>query len=296
MRMIATFLKLVLARIRGRALDLEVGRTRLWLHPDGTILPAIAGADGADEEPETEPDEEPEVEADPEPEEEPSDEEPTPEPEDDFDKERALRTIRKQRAEEKKLKAERDKIKAERDEMRRERETEQERVIRERDEAKAEAERLREEARSAKVSVALRDAAIEAGIDPKRVKKVLRRVDRSNIEIDEDGDVIGAEQAIEEFLEDFPEVQAGPADPEPDPDPSDEPKRRSPGANPDRKRSKGGEMSHKDAVRLATQDPEKFAELLAEGKISREALGGSEYDRKKREGKLSTASTELEAA
>jgi hypothetical protein len=297
-RMIAAFLKVLLVRFRGRALDFEVGRRRFWLYPDGSLLPRIAGADGDDEpEPDDapendEPDPEPEPTDDDEPE--PDDPEP-PAPEDKWDEDRALRTIRKQRAEEKKLKAERDSIKAERDALLAEKETEQERTVRELGEVKAEAERLREAARSATINGALRDAAIDGGIDPKRIKRVLRLIDRSDIAVDEDGDVEGADQAVEDFLEEFPEFKAQEAEPEADPDEDGKPK-RTPGANPDRKRGKGGELSHKDAVRLSTRDPEKFAEMLAEGKIPRSALGGEQYDKLKAGGKLSTASADQESA
>lgn len=285
MRMIATFLKLLAARFHGRALDLEVGRTRLWLHPDGTLLPGIAGADGStDPEPDPEvPDEEnPTVDPEPEPDE---DSEPENEPEpDEFDRDRAMRTIKRQRAEEKRLKAERDRIKAERDEMLRERETEQERTVRELGEAKQEAERERLAARTATINIALRDAALEADLDPKRLKRALKLVDRSEIEVGGDGEVDGAEDAITAFLAEFPEFKAKQAVPDEDSEDAPAP-RRTPGANPDRKRSKGGELTEREAARLARDDPDKFAEMLAEGNVPREALGGKTLDRLRAEGK-----------
>jgi hypothetical protein len=305
--MLIAFLKVLHARFRGRPLDLEYGSRRFHLFPDGSMLPVIAGADGADDpDPnDADPDDpDPEIEDDPiEPA--PDDTEPPaakdegkkPRWDGEYDQAKAERTIDKQRIEEKRLKAERDKVKAERDALLAEKETEQERTARLLEETKAENDRLREASRSATISGALRDIAIERDIDPKRVNKVIRLIDRSDITVDEDGDVLGADEAVEAFLADYPEFGPKEAEPEPDPE-DDEPEKpkRTPGANPDRKRSKGGEMSHKEAVRLSTRDPEKFAEMLAEGKIPRSALGGDQYDKLKSEGKLSTASAEGESA
>lgn len=275
------------------------GRGRFWHYPDGSILPVITGAsDIVDDEPADPPEPDPEpLDPEADPDEPAPDPEPPAPPKEPFDEERAMRTIRKQREAEKKLKADRDRIAAERDALRAEKETEAERTARLLEETKAENERLRQAGRSATISAALRDIAIERDIDPKRVSKVIRLIDRSDIEIDDDGDVVGAEDAVDSFLEDYPEFAPKPADPDPDPGDGDPPApTRKPGANPDRKRGKGGEMSHKEAVRLSTKDPEKFAELLLEGKIPRSALGGDQYDKLKADGNLSAASAEAESA
>lgn len=270
MRMLRSFLRVLTARFHGRPLDLEVAGRRLWLYPDGSVMPAVAGAS---DDPEPDPEPTPEPEPTPDPETEPDPEpgsEPTPEPaEENFDQERAMRTIRKQRAEEKRLKAERDHVKAERDALLAEKETEQERLVRTADEAKAENERLRAAARTAIIDGALRDAAIDGGIDPKRVKRVLRLIDRSDITVDEDGEVDGTEAAVEGFLEEFPEFKAK-ADPAPDPE--EQPK-HTPGGNPDRKR-KPKDMSAAEAKRLAKEEPDRFNELFDEGRIPASALKG----------------------
>lgn len=300
MRML-TRLRAVLAHPQNDPYELDFGpRGRFWRYRDGSILPVVAGGspelDDLDPDPvDPEPDDPP---PDPDPEPTPDDPEPpaTPKPE-PFDEERALRTIRKQREAEKKLKADRDKLKAERDALRAEKETEQERTTRLLEETKAENERLREQSRSATIDRAIADAAIEGGVDPKRIRRALRLIDRKDIEIDGDGDVSGADDAVEDFLTEFPEFKVKEPEPEPDPseeDPPEPPRRR--GANPDRKRNTAGELSHKDAVRLSARDPEKFAELLAEGKIPRSALGGSEYDKLKADGRLTTASAEAASA
>lgn len=275
MRMLIAVLKapLVLAaRIRGRALDLEFGSRRFWLYPDGSLLPSIAGADGAgDPEVDPTPDPEPDPTPDPEPDEDPESD-PTPEPaKEPFDEDRALRTIRNQRKAEKELKAERDKIKAERDELLREKETDQERVVREMGEAKAEAERERAKARKVTIDLALRDAAAEEGVPAKKVKRLLRVVDRESIEVDENGEVQGAEEAVAELLEEFPEFKEAPV---PAPAEEEEAPKRTPGANPDRKR-KPKEMSTEEARRLARDEPQRFNELFEENRIPKSALKGS---------------------
>jgi hypothetical protein len=296
--MILTFLRLVLARARGRAIDLEFpGGRRFWLYPDGEMLPVIAGAsdviddDAPEPEIDPEPADDPEIDDDPDDAPEPP---PAPKPDGEYDEERAMRTIKRQRAEAKKLKAERDAEKARADELARANETEHERLVRETGEAKEREAAARRRADTAAINLALRDAAAEEGIPGKKLKRALKMVDRDEISVDEDGNVEGAEEAITDLLEEFPEFRDAPATSTAEPD-DDEPPRRKPGANPDRKTSReGGELSAKQVARIAREDPDRFIQLMDEGKIGSEQMGGKELSRLRSEGKLSTRSADAE--
>lgn len=299
MRMILVFLRIVWARFRGRALTLELGTRRWNLFPDGSAAPVIAGASDPPIDP-TDPPEDDQVSEDvrrlEEEDEQDEDVEPEgkePEPEDTFDRDRAMRTIRQQREAEKKERERRQQVEAERDELRRAQETEQERMVRETGEAKEAAERERKRADKAAIDLALRDAAAEEGIPGKKLKRVLKMVDRDEITVDEDGTVSGVEDAVADLLDEFPEFRED--TPAPSADDDDAPARRKPGANPDRRQSRdGGEITAKQAARIAREDPDRFVQLMDEGKIGSDQMGGKELNRLRSEGKLSSRSADAE--
>ena len=69
---------------------------------------------------------------------------------------------------------------------------------------------------------------------PKKIKRLLRLVDREQITVDEDGDVDGAEEAVEDLLEEFPELKApsrANGDDDTDDDDGDRGRREPPGAS-----------------------------------------------------------------
>ena len=190
----------------------------------------------------------------------------------EFDKERAERLVANERARAKKrlekaqadAKAAQDKAR----ELERAQETEQETTKRERDEAKAEAERLRSNTERATIDIAIRDAAADAEVPAKTIKRLVRLVDRDDISVDEAGEVDGATEAVEAFLEEFPEFKAAAkVDP-------NEPKPELPGGAPDRKRKADKEMTPEQVQKLAKDNPEKFNELFDAGKIPQSALAG----------------------
>jgi hypothetical protein len=143
------------------------------------------------------------------------------------------------------------------------------------------------------IDLALRDAAAEEGISPKKVKRLLKMVDRESLSVDQEGGVEGAEDAIADVLDEFPEFRAERPAPTDAEEPA--PARRTPGGNPDRKRSRdGGELSAKEAARLAREDPDRFIQLMEEGKIGREQMGGKQLDRLRNEGRISSTSADNE--
>jgi hypothetical protein len=291
---VRTALRALLTRIR-RALDLEgpddapvevTGPTgRFWLYPNLTLLPVVAGADGEDD-PEDDPDpaddpDDPDPEDDPDPDDDPEDD-----PDDraiftgDLDTGRAERLVRneRKRAKRRLAKAQKaakdaaDKAAA----LEREKESESETLRREAGEARAEAERLKADAERIRIDSAVRDAAADAGVPAKKLKRIARLVDRDDISVDDDGDVDGADEAVEEFLEENPEFLESTPKPKKGDDDDDEEKDREPsGGSPDRKRKPGKELTRKQVEKLAKEDPEKFNELYDAGKIPASALGGS---------------------
>lgn len=86
--------------------------------------------------------------------------------------------------------------------------------------AAAEQARQAAEAEAAKYKpVAIRAAAKAALLEAKfqnptdeRVKKMIKRLDLDDIDVDEDGDVIGLEAQIDQLVEDFPELFTAPAE------------------------------------------------------------------------------------
>lgn len=237
----------------------EDGRPLWWLFADGTRLPVMAGGDET-------PEEKAEREA-AEAEQREREERERREAEDDenpetWDKERAARTIRQQRKAEREARERAEAAERERDELRRAQESEQERTIRERDEAKAEAERERARANRLLIDGAIRDAAGEAGVPIKRHQRVLRLIDREGISVDAEGNVDGADDAVEALLEELPELKGRTDD---DGEPA--------GGNPDRKRNRGT-MTTEQARKLAADDPATFNRLFDENKIPASAFGG----------------------
>jgi hypothetical protein len=118
------------------------------------------------------------------------------------------------------------------------------------------------------IDIALRDAAADAEVPAWKIKRLVRLVDRDDISVDEAGEVEGATEAVEAFLEEFPEFKAeakvDPADPAPEP----------PGGTPDRKRKPGKELTPEQVQDLVKNDVDKFNELFEAGKIPQSALAG----------------------
>lgn len=282
-----TALRVLLARLRRRALELEglpgMAQQKFWLTPEGKILVPIAGGDktpeeiAAEEEAKRKADEEAAAEAEAERLRE-EEEENAPQPilEGDLDKERAERLIQNERDRAakrlKKAQDDADAAKAEAARLRQEKETEQERVAREGGEAKAEAERQRANAERLTIDAAIRDAAAEADVPARTIKRLVRLVDRDAISVDADGEVDGATEALEAFLTEFPEFKAKPAV---DPNEEDPLPPEPPGPNPDRKRKPPKELTRAQVEKLAKEDPEKFNEMFEANLIPASALGGS---------------------
>jgi colicin import membrane protein len=285
---VRTALRFLIALIRRRALELEgvpgTGGSKFLLTPDGRIMPRMAGA--GDPTPEEEAEaaqkaaelERAEAEAAAKKAEE-EDEEPI--FEGDLDKERAERLVRnerrrnaerveKARAAAKKAKAETEKAKARARELEQEQESEHETAKREAGEAKEEADRQRRNAERLAVTIALREAAADLEVPAKKVKRMLKLVDRDDLKADDDGEVDGATEAVEAVLEEFPEFKSSPA---PEPGDGDAPAPEPAGGNPARGKKPPKELSAADARKLAKDDPEKFHQLLDEGKL-KGALAG----------------------
>lgn len=61
------------------------------------------------------------------------------------------------------------------------------------------------------ISLAGRNALLSAGVPAEKVKRALRLIDMDDVEIDEDGDVVGIEDAIDELKDEWPELFAAKA-------------------------------------------------------------------------------------
>jgi hypothetical protein len=188
----------------------------------------------------------------------------------DLDKERAERLIQNERDRAakrlKKAQDDADAAKAEAAKLRQEKETEQERVTREAGESKAEAERQRANAERLTIDAAIRDAAGDADVPARTIKRLVRLVDRDDISVDADGEVDGATEAVEAFLTEFPEFKGKPTtEPPADGDP---PEPEPAGGNPSRNKKPPKELTAEQARKLAKEDPEKFHELLDAGKLA----------------------------
>jgi hypothetical protein len=276
---VRTALRVLLARIRRRPLELEgvygTGHRIFFLTPKGQIMPPICG--GAPDPPDPDPIPEPEPTPVPDPDPDP-DPDPVPEPGDEpkfegeYDEAQAKQAIAHLKARNRermaKAKAELAKADARAKELEREKESEQETLRREAGEAKAEADRLRADAERMLIDNAIRDAASDADVPVKKLKRIPRLVDRDGIAV-EDGEVEGATEAVEAFLTENPEFKGTAADP-PDPEPDPEP-----GSSPDRKRKASKELTTEQIRKLAKEDPDKFNELYDAGKIPASALSGA---------------------
>lgn len=124
----------------------------------------------------------------------------------EFDKDRALATIRKQRESEEAAIARAKAAEEELDKLKRERMTEAERAEADRKAEQEELARLRREAADRKVTDLFRDAAIEAGIPPKRLKAAQALAE---LELDDDGVVTNLEDAIGKLVEEHDYLVAG---------------------------------------------------------------------------------------
>jgi hypothetical protein len=283
---VRTALRVLLARLRRRALELEgvkgTGGTKFLLLPDGKIMPSVAGGDKTPEEIAAEEaaaarkaEEEAAAEAEKQREEEENEPNPDePKFEGEYDEEKAKRAIAhlKERNRERaaKAKAELDKANARAAKLEREKETEQERVTREAGEARAEAARERANSERLTINAAIRDAAAEADVPAKTISRLVRLVDRDDISVDTEGEVEGAAEAVDAFLAEFPEFKGKPA---PEPGDGDPQKPEPPGGNPPRK-SPPKELTADQVQKMAKEDPERFNELFEAGKIPASALSG----------------------
>jgi hypothetical protein len=280
---VRTALRVLLARLRRRALELEgvpgTGESKFLLTPDGRIMPPMIGGDktpeeiAAEEEAKRVAEEEAAAEKLREEEEEAA---PKPILEGDLDKERAERLIQNERDRAakrlKKAQDDAEAAKAEAAKLRQEKETEQEKVARELGEERTARERDRANAERLTIDAAIRDAAGEADVPARTIRRLVRLVDRDEISVDSAGEVDGATEAVEAFLTEFPEFKAKPAAPsaeeeEEEPEPA--------GGAPDRKRKAPKELTRAQVEKLAKEDPEKFNEMFDAGKIPASALAGA---------------------
>jgi hypothetical protein len=246
--------------ITTRAVRQERNGTEGWYYPDRNLWLALLA--GADDPPEPDPEPEPTPDPDPEP---PA---PEPEPEPDpeaWDEARARRTIERQRASEKAANERAKAAEARAKELEDAQLSEQEKVVRDRDEARAEADNARRTARSLLIDQAVISELLDQDVDPKRLRRALKLVDRDDITVQDD-DVSGADEAVEQFFKDFPEFKK--ADPDPESDPK---KPEPPGGNSDRKRGKG-EMTAEQSDKLLKKDPEEWNRRFEAGEIPASAL------------------------
>lgn len=130
---------------------------------------------------------------------------------------------------------------------------------------RAETQRQRDRADKLAIDSALRQAASEAGIPAKKIRRALRLVDRDDIVISGD-EVTGAEDAIEALLDEIPEFKEAPESA-----PEDEPSGEPAGGAPDRRR-KPSPLTTEQVKKMIKDDPEKFNELFEAGKIPASAL------------------------
>ena len=130
--------------------------------------------------------------------------EPTPQP-DDFDKDRALATIRKQRESEEAAIARAKVAETKLKEMEDAQLSEQERIKKEADEARQTAEKATADLRDARISMALASAASGKVKDPSIIRKL---VDDASVEVGEDGQVTNAAELVDSLVKDHPYLAA----------------------------------------------------------------------------------------
>jgi hypothetical protein len=278
-------LRLIVAFVRERPLKLRpVGMYRgplsVALTPAGEFLPAITGGDETPEEKKAreeaeaaakKAEEEREAAEDETRKAEEEAEERKPKWEGEYDQPKAERAVENARRAEQAAKEEARKAKEEAAKLRQAQETEQETVKRERDESRAAAEQATTAANNLLINEAIRDAAGELDVPVKKHRRLLRLVERGEISIDDDRNVHGATEAVEDVLEEFPEFKAPTTPPkeEEEPEPLE-----NPGGAPDRKR-KPKEMTPEAVAKMADENPDEFNQLFEEGKIPQSALAGS---------------------
>lgn len=66
-------------------------------------------------------------------------------------------------------------------------------------------ESLKDEIKSLKVGQAIRDGIQELNLNPKRAKAIIKVIDLDDIDVDEDGEVSGVSEALEQVTQDYPE-------------------------------------------------------------------------------------------
>lgn len=275
-------LAVIVGALRGRPVEIphvRRGAPGAFLTPDGRLMPAMVGGDETPEEKAAREEAErkaaedeaeaAEAEARKAEEEREAAEEDEGKWDGEVDKKRAERAVANARAAEKRAKERAEEAERERDELRQAQETEHETTKRERDEAKLEAERAKATAERMIIDGALRDAAADADVPPKKVRRLLKLVDRDEITVDDEGEVAGAAEAIADVLDEFPEFGPKPAGGD-----DDNPPKEEPGGKPDRKRQPK-ELTAEQVTKMAREDPEQFNQLFDEGKIPASALSKS---------------------
>lgn len=259
--------------------EVRIGRDT-WILGHGRLQPPLAGGAGdVDDDPAD--DDDPPA-ADPPPVDPPADDDDTDDDleDDDWDRERGLRGIRsaredrrKERERRKAAEARAQAAEARANELEQAQLTEQERVVLDRDAARASEQLARDRATHLLIDAALRDAALEQGIEPRKLKRAVRFADRTDIIVSGDigeEEVDGAEDAIADLLKDFPELKAA-VKPDDDDDPAPDPE--PPGGAPDRKR-KPKQLTAAAVAKLARENPDEFNRLYESGTLTPEQLGG----------------------
>lgn len=179
-------------------------------------------------------------------------------PEDDFDKERALATIRKQRESEEAAIARAKEAEAELKKIQDAQLSEQERTKKEAEEAKQAAERATADLRDARITMGLTSAASGKVKDPSIIRKL---VDDSSVQVGDDGKVTNAAELVDALLKEHPYLAAdAKTDDRPtnltqvlesgDPVPQD-----------------GKPLEGEAARELFKRDPDKFNDLMDKGLI-----------------------------
>lgn len=75
----------------------------------------------------------------------------------------------------------------------------------ERDTLKTENQNLLEQVKSLKVGSAIRDEMAALSLNPKKAKAILKVIDLDDIDVEEDGEVSGVREALEDVAQEYPE-------------------------------------------------------------------------------------------
>lgn len=236
-----------------------------WYYPDrDRWLPLVAGAQvPPDPDPDPAPDPDPTPLEPPAPPAPPAPD-PAPDPPEPFDRDRAMRTIERQRESEKAAVDRARAAEARVKELEDAQLSEQEKVVKDRDEARAQADNDRRTAQRLLVDKAVMVELLDQGVDPKRLRRALKLVDRDDITVDGE-EVSGADAAVEQFFDDFPEFKKT--------EPTDEPKTKPepPGGSPDRRRG-SGQMTAAQSDKLLKENPDEWNRRFEAGEIPTDAL------------------------